>query len=638
MNQDIFLKQFKSDDPSLRREAVEGLRESPENVSIPFLVTALMDENPGVQQAAIDLLIEIGTPEVVNSVIPLLRDELSAPLRNMAVEVLSRIGGQDVESISRLLKEENFDVRRFAADILGELKDKLGVHALIEALKDPNPNVRSSAANSLGMIGDAGVVESLIECLAAEKDEWVNFSLIEALGKVGDERIIGPLMKFLEGDSEALMIASIDAMKKFNVPIVAATLVDLLDKANEAVRGEILKILVDMLAACHDCFPKKSMLNKLSGQLISALTDPDEEVKFAAVKGLGLMKETRAVKMLISILKGIDSGVPENEERAGRLYDALRDIGDEGELISGLMECGPEAPVQIIVILGELRSKKAVKPLIEVYNNGADRESKRAIVAALGMIGDVNSLDFLAEVLEWESGYVRKEAADALSNIGNKKAIPCLFMRLERERYSDVREALLSAIVNIGKMDVYNGLVSLLYNNSPEIREAGVRGLGMLSDERAIPKLTAALNDEFSKVRRAAVKALSVFKKAGVEEAVRVSLMDGVSEVRIEAVQALARIGNKDSASALIPFLNEPDPWLRSQIVEALGEIGGDETPDALAGMLNDPYPIVKVAAIRSLGRLRVKSAVAPLERLLTENDNWEIRDEAERALEMIND
>ncbi len=636
MNQDTFLKQFKSNDPSERREAVEGLRGGAENVSIPYLVVALRDENPGVQQAAIDNLVDIDSPDVVTSVIPLLRDELSAPLRNMAVEVLSKIGGRDVESISRLLKEENYDVRRFAADILGEIKDKLGVPALLEALKDENPNVRSSAANSLAMIGDSSALEPLIECLEVEKDEWVNFSLIEALGKVGDERIIGPLTQFLEGDSEVLMIASVDAMKRFNVPVVAGTLIDLLDKANEGVRGEILKILVDMLAACPDCFPRKSMLSKLSGQLMSALADEDEDVKFAAVKGLGILKEKRATKTLISVLKGIDPGAPESEERVGYLYDALREIGDESELISGLVAQGSEAPVPVIDVLGELHSKRAVKHLIEVYNNGADRERKRAIVAALGRIGDVDSLDFLAEVLEWESGYVRKEAADALAKIGNKRAIPCLFMRLERERYDDVRESLLAAIVKIGKLDVYNGFVTFLYNKSPEIREAGVRGLGMLSDERAIPKLITALNDEFPKLRRSAVKALSGFKKAGVEEAITVSLMDGSSEVKIEAVHGLARIGSKRSASALIPLLDDPDPWVRTQIVEALGEIGAKGATSVLVDVLNDPDTLVKVTAVRSLGRLKVKSAAGPLKKLLAESDDWELRGEAEKALEMI--
>lgn len=215
MKMNEVLRQLKSGDPAERRDAVEGLRECGEEKAIPHLIGALRDENPGVQQSAIDILVDIGSPAVVKAVIPLLRDEINASIRNMAVEILSRAGSMDMESVASLLMEENPDVRRFAADILGFIGDRRGVSPLIEALDDPNPNVRSSAANSLGMIGDRRGMKPLIDRLEAENEEWVIFSVIEALGKIGDEGVIGHLTRFLEGESEPLMVASIEAMKKF---------------------------------------------------------------------------------------------------------------------------------------------------------------------------------------------------------------------------------------------------------------------------------------------------------------------------------------------------------------------------------------------------------------------------------------
>lgn len=632
---DKFLKLFRSEDPSERREAVEGLRGGPENVAIPFLVTALMDQNPGVQQAAIDILVDIASPAVVSSVIPLLRDELSAPLRNMAVEILSRTGAHDVESIARLLREENTDVRRFAADILGVIGDKRSTSPLITALKDENPNVRSSAANSLGMIGDRAAITPLIESLETEKDEWVIFSEIEALGKVGDEAIIGPLTQFLEGGSEPLMLASIEALKGFRVPAVANTLVNLLDAANEEVRGEVLKILVDMLEICSDCFPERGMLDKLTGHLLSALVDGDEEVKYAAVKGVGLIRERRAVKILISILRDLDSGIPEDEEKVICIYNALKEIGDEEGLLLGVSTYGTDTPVPVIDILGELKSGKAAGYLIDIFE-GADRERKRAVVAAVGRIGNVNSVDFLAEALEDESGYVRKEAADALANMGSKKALPCLFMRLEREHYDDVREVLLSAIVKIGKSGAYNGLVTLINSSNPETREMGARGLGMLSDERAVLMLIKSVNDESANVRKASVGALSSFKKPEVKEALKVALMDGEPGVRVAAVQAVAGIGGNGAVAELSPLLSDPEPWVRSQTIEVLGEIGGKGMVKVVIAALDDPNPIVRVSAIRSLGKLKVKSSATALKEFLARTDDGELMDEVERALERI--
>lgn len=632
---DKFLKLFRSEDPSERREAVEGLRGGPENVAIPFLVTALMDQNPGVQQAAIEILVDIASPAVVSSVIPLLRDELSAPLRNMAVEILSRTGSHDVESIARLLREENGDVRRFAADILGVIGDKCSISSLVTALKDENPNVRSSAANSLGMIGDRAAITPLIESLEIEKDEWVIFSEIEALGKVGDETITGPLMRFMEGGSEPLMLASVEALKRFNVPDVAGALIALLDTANDEVKREALKILVDMLESSSDCFSKKGMLDKLTGHLIPALGDDDEEVKYAAVKGVGLIRERRAVKVLISILRDLDSGVPEAEERVICIHNALKEIGDEEELILGISTHGSDTPIQVIDLLGELKSEKAVGYLTGIFES-ADRERKRAIVAAIGRIGNIGSVDFLTEALEDESGYVRKEAADALAKMGNKKALPCLFMRLDRERYDDVREALLSAIIDIGRSGAYNGLITFIRSSSPETREMGAKGLGMLSDERAVPKLIKVINDDSSKVRKASVRALSSFKNLDVKEALKVALMDGEPDVRVAAVQAIADIGGRGAVEELSALLSDPEPWLRSQAIEAICEIGGKGVVKVVIAALDDPHPMVKVSAIRSLGRLKVKSSATALKEFLALTDDGELMDEVAGALERI--
>ncbi len=635
MKFDALLKRLKSDDPWERREALEELGRTGKDDAIPYLVSGLSDENPGVQQASVDALINIGNPTVVNSVTPLLRDEKNAPLRNMAVEVLGQVGSKDLDSISHLLKDRDADIRRFAADIVGSIGDKRGVPALIAALRDENPNVRSSSANSLGMMGDHEAIVPLINSLKDEKDEWVIFSIIEALGKVGDPRIIEHLTPFLEGESELLMIAAVEALKSFNIPIVAATLVQLLERANEGVRGEVLKTLVDMLATSLDCFPRKSMIKTLSGHLLSSLGSDDEEIRYAAVRGLGIIKEKEAVHGLVSILKGSESIGPKEEEKVRLIYDALREIGDQDALIDAVVTYRYETPIPVINILGEMKSEKAAKELISIFDN-ADRERKKAIATALGTIGGLDALDFLTEALEEESGYVRQEAAEALSKIGNKRAIPCIFMRLDRERYDDVRESLLQALLHIGKLETFNGLVTLLNHKNPKIRETGVKGLGMLSVERAIPKLITALNDEFAKVRRAAIIALSSFKTSRVEDAIAVSLMDGDPEVRIAAVQGLAKAGSKKSVKVLTSLLKDSDMWVRSQVAEVLGDIGGKSAVSELIEVLNEDDTVMKMAVVRSLGKLKVESAIPKLEGMLAHCEDWDLGNEIMRAIEMI--
>ena len=75
------------------------------------------------------------------------------------------------------------------------------INGLITALKNKDSDVRSNAAEALGMIGDEKFVEPLIQVLYDYR-----FSLIAkrnvatALGKLGDERAIDPLMHVLKKD------------------------------------------------------------------------------------------------------------------------------------------------------------------------------------------------------------------------------------------------------------------------------------------------------------------------------------------------------------------------------------------------------------------------------------------------------
>jgi|GEM_PF-6426605 len=62
--------------------------------------------------------------------------------------------GKEVEAFIDALKDENEEVRGWAAHALGDLNDARAVDPLIDALKDKNKEVRKFAAGSLDKIGD----------------------------------------------------------------------------------------------------------------------------------------------------------------------------------------------------------------------------------------------------------------------------------------------------------------------------------------------------------------------------------------------------------------------------------------------------------------------------------------------------
>ena len=76
--------------------------------------------------------------------------------------------------------------------VLGILKDRESVDALVALLNDANNQVRPAAAQALGAIRDPRAVEPLIEHLT--KNWQDTHDIARALGEIKDPRAIGPLI------------------------------------------------------------------------------------------------------------------------------------------------------------------------------------------------------------------------------------------------------------------------------------------------------------------------------------------------------------------------------------------------------------------------------------------------------------
>ena len=81
--------------------------------------------------------------------------------------------GTNVDDLIIALNDERPEVRRSAAEALGETEDVKAVDPLIRALQDEDPDVRQNAALALGMIGDTRAMAPLIQASKDEQDEYV---------------------------------------------------------------------------------------------------------------------------------------------------------------------------------------------------------------------------------------------------------------------------------------------------------------------------------------------------------------------------------------------------------------------------------------------------------------------------------
>jgi HEAT repeat protein len=121
--------------------------------------------------------------------------------------------------IKTLSYEKDWEVRRAAAEALGELNDSLAVEPLIKALGtwfevDVNEHykVRIAAIKSLGKLN---AIEPLIDALR-DISGYLRAEAAEALGRLNDPRAVGPLIKALEDEDKDVRKAVTMALSKLS--------------------------------------------------------------------------------------------------------------------------------------------------------------------------------------------------------------------------------------------------------------------------------------------------------------------------------------------------------------------------------------------------------------------------------------
>ena len=154
-------------EPSVREEAVSYISKIKTRDTMPVLISALNDSNRDVKRKAINALASFGLEEPIinqfNDDDPLVKEEV--------LKVLVEIQSPAVSNLLLMgLWDERVNVRRRSASFLSQEKHKHSLEPLIGALNDSDIIVRIYAAEALGNLGDQRALPPLLEALTNTKD------------------------------------------------------------------------------------------------------------------------------------------------------------------------------------------------------------------------------------------------------------------------------------------------------------------------------------------------------------------------------------------------------------------------------------------------------------------------------------
>ncbi|MBD2338452.1 HEAT repeat domain-containing protein [Calothrix sp. FACHB-156] len=613
----------KVDSDANKREEIKGfllaLRECCVAKGIEAKIPSFVEEELG-KLAGLDL--EALKQEQLQRRIRRLINDLFVPEvedRLRAVQELEKMGvaaKSAAPALVKALKDQDFQVRRIAAELLGKLGNgsEPVLQGLLPLLNDQDNYVRRIAAEALGQLGNGSepVLQGLL-ALLNDQDNYVRGSAAYALGQLGNgsEPVLQGLLPLLnDQDNYVRRIAAyaLGQLGNGSEPVLQG-LLPLLNDQDNYVRGSAAYALGQLGNGSEPV---------LQG-LLALLNDQDNDVRRRAADALGKLGNGSepVLQGLLALLNDQDNYVRRSAA------DALGKLGN-----------GSEPVLQRLLAL----------------LNDQDNDVRRIAAELLGKLGNGSEpvLQGLLALLNDQDNYVRSSAAYALGQLGNGSE-PVLqgLLALLNDQDNDVRRSAAYALGTLGNGSepVLQRLLALLNDQDNNVRGIAAYALGQLGNgsEPVLQGLLPLLNDQDNDVRSSAAYALGKlgYDSEPVLQGLLALLNDQDNDVRGSAAEALGKLGNGSEPvlQGLLALLNDQNYFVRRSAADALGKLGNGSEPvlQGLLALLNDQDNDVRCIAAELLGKLG-KASEPVLQGLLPllNDQNYFVRGSAAYALRKL--
>ncbi len=344
--------------------------------------------------------------------------------------------------------------------------------------------------------------------------------------------------------------------------------------------------------------------------LIVALQDGDKEVRAAAAKALGDLKDPRAIEPLIA---------------------ALRD-GDK------------EVRAAAAKALGNLQDPQAIAPLFGIYKEATftDNSLRAVVIAALGQIGGMQVVEPLVRSMRYGNRELREAATEELGKIKEwqpaEDELSAIYWigRGEIERCGAVGSPAVPPLIDILTNLSMSGGKYL--KSSCSTLSAVAEALGQIGDPRAVEPLVntlytlrfaPGLHDHEEETQKSLVAALGKIKEwQPAKDELSARYWIGRGEIN-----SCVTVG--PPAVPLLLKVYQEVPWYRSIVAGVLGIIGDPRAVEPLIIALQDKGDspgdnrLLRHAAAQALGNIGDEHALQGLITILklgtndTAVDRW---------------
>ena len=368
-------------------------------------------------------------------------DAPSTPLARVGAEYerdrdATELPAADEDRLLAGLASDDACVRELSVRLLsGETGDRVA-NALQTRLTSPDASLRAIAAFGLGLSESRTAADALIKTLR-DATAAVRANSAWALGRIDNGRALSPLVQlFRDGDS-TVRLAAVGAVGRFDSTSAVPSLIRVLQQdAAPSVRRDAAWALGKLEA------------REAANALAAALShDSDPRVREMSAWAIGNAEATSGALALIAALQKDDD-------------DKVREMSAWA--------------------LARTEDRAATDALNAAALNDHSARVRGTAAWAIGQLSERSEGSRvpagLLHVLKDEDDEARLRAAWALGQFRDTSALPAIKEALNAEKDSEVRRALVRALIKSGGRSD-RALTDLLSSSDASVREAAVRGL-----------------------------------------------------------------------------------------------------------------------------------------------------------------
>lgn len=385
-------------DPEVRCLACETLARLSATSTVPAIFELLSDSNLRVVHTATAALQALGSRETRTLAV----EAYNSPnpgVRRSALNILAYFGDSAATApMLAGLKDSDMRVREAALQGLPYLEDLSAQEALYECAKDPNDRLRSLAMRAIGQLPKISE-RSFSVLLKGIKDtySWTRYYACQSLGRLEYTAAAPEVASLLKDEAGQVRVSAVEALSHLDTPVAHKALREAIQSEDADVkraalvglgiarRNEDLPIILSEVTSSDAptrLLALSALVNFNSPKVFSVLSaagsDPDEQVRSAAIGFLAARPEQDATEVLIELLG--------NEKTFEKAKAALlvTSAGRTSGILIALESANDELAPELISILGKLRSRDSQNSLLAAMklNNVAARKAAATGIAS----------------------------------------------------------------------------------------------------------------------------------------------------------------------------------------------------------------------------------------------------------------